>query len=49
MGHALPLVSAALAVIATMPFVASSQSLPPTPTPPHPRTTNATRNGHRNY
>jgi pimeloyl-ACP methyl ester carboxylesterase len=49
MGHALPLVSAALAVIATMPFVASSQSHPHIPTPPHPRTGYATVNGLRMY
>jgi pimeloyl-ACP methyl ester carboxylesterase len=49
MGHALPLVSAALAVIATMPFVASSQSHPHIPAPPHPRTGYATVNGLRMY
>jgi pimeloyl-ACP methyl ester carboxylesterase len=49
MGHALPLVSTALAVIATMPFVASSQSHPRSPAPPHARTGYATVNGLRMY
>lgn len=49
MGHTLPLFSTALAMIASMPMVVSSQAHPRTTAPAHPRTGYATVNGLRMY